>query len=906
MSNKVPSYNHGTVTKKSPVKRRRKRKPNYKNIAALICSIILGVGLIGCIGMAFFVSKVYSQAPQLQLTDFISEQSSQIMDKDGNIIADVGQQIRTNVSYEQMPTSLIDAFIAVEDSRFFEHNGFDMSRFIKAMLNNIKSMSFSQGGSTLTMQLLKKTYFEDDATGTQADRSGMGGIERKMAEILLAPKLTKLTDKKTVFELYVNKIFYGGNNNIRGVQQAAQYYFNKDVSQLNLSESAMLAGVVNAPNAYNPFNNLKLATERRNIVLYQMYNHGYITKQEYNLAKTIKVEDLLVAQDDPSRKNSGDKYAYQAYIDTVINEATALTGRDPTTTAMRIYTCMDPKIQSFMDNVQDGTIVSFPDELMEIGIVSMNNSTGEIVAIAGGRNYASGGSLLLNHATDQYKQPGSSIKTLLSYPLAFQYLGWSTSHVVVDRPLNYAGTDFIIKNANGQYAGQVRLVDAIGNSLNTPAIATLQELIDKLGTQKIIDYLNAIGLSKINNETFDIQSAIGGSNTIVSVEEMVGAHSMILNNGVYIKPHTITRIEFMDNDGVVTPEYTQDQVLEPGAAYLTALMEYQAVNGPYANYMQICKKNYQTFGKTGTSDWGTYGLEYNIPQGAVKDRWMAMSTTDFTNVVWLGYEKAIKDKETYFTSSKSSLNITGNVMSKLLDELSSVYGAPSDIQRTDDVVDITHILGTFPYASPIEQMDPTFITTGQILKENYELVDPNTQELAELNEFSFNINDDGHMSLSWTPYPNAEQLTVAEQHIDLSLSVGDKYVEAYGQRLFDYSWIFGPVRYKAFIKQGDSIVQEIISETEGSEADLTVGDGDYEVCGFYTFENLGTTSNQICQGFSYHHKEEEPETTPTPTPTPTATPESTSTPTADSSTTAEPTQSAETTESPESDKDKKD
>ena len=522
MSELNTQHNPNQPTKKSvKSKKKRKRKLNYKNVAAMVCCFILLFGAIGVVGMSLFVSKVYSQAPEIKVTDFVSEQSSQIMDKDGNIIADVGKQIRTNVSYEQMPTSLIDAFVAVEDSRFFEHNGFDLSRFIKAMLNNIKSMSFSQGGSTLTMQLLKKTYFEDDNAGIQADRSGMGGVSRKMAEILLAPKLSKLTDKKTVLELYVNKIYYGGNNNIRGIQQAAEYYFNKDVSMLNLSESAMLAGVVNAPNAYNPFNNLKLATERRNTVLYQMYNHGYITKQEYNLAKTIKVEDLLVSQDDPNRKNSGEKYAYQAYIDTVIAEAKDLTGRDPTSTAMRIYTCMDPSIQEFMDNVQDGSIVAFPDELMEVGIVSMNNSTGEIVGIAGGRNYANGGSLLLNHATDQYKQPGSCIKTLLSYPLAFQYLGWSTSHVVTDRPLNYAGTDFIIKNANGQYNGQVRLVDAIGNSLNTPAIATLQELMDTIGTQKIIDYLNSIGLSKINAETFDIQKAIGGSNTITSVKEVI-------------------------------------------------------------------------------------------------------------------------------------------------------------------------------------------------------------------------------------------------------------------------------------------------------------------------------------------------------------------------------------------------
>ena len=875
---------HGQTRKNKP-----KRKVNKKNLIALIMSILLACFVIGCIVFGIFVMKVNSDAPDLVITDFVSEQSSQIMDKDGNLIADVGSQIRTNVQYDQMPTAFIDAFVAVEDSRFFEHNGFDLSRFVKAMLENIKSFSFSQGGSTLTMQLIKQTYFMDDETGMQAARSGMGGIERKMAEILLAPQLSSLADKETVFELYVNKINYGGSYNNRGAQQASLYYFNKDLNELTLSESALLAGVVNAPNAYNPFLDLEAATQRRDTVLYQLYNHGYISRMEYDLARSIKIEDQLVDPDDPSRKSGGTTYAYQAYIDEVINEAQQLTGRDPTTTAMRIYTAMDPTVQGFMDDLQAGNILEFPDELMEIGVVSMNNSTGEIIAIAGGRNYASGGSLLLNHATDQYKQPGSSIKTILSYPLAFENLGWATSHVVVDRPLVYAGTDFVITNANNSYAGEIRLVDAIGNSLNTPAIATLQELVDTMGRGAIVDYLQSLGFSQVTDENFDIQFAIGGSNLTVSVEEMAGAHSMILNNGQYITPHTITKIEFMDSDEVVEPSYEATQIISPEAAYLTARMEYQAIYGPYANYMQVARKNYQSFGKTGTTDWGDSGLEYNIPLGAVKDRWMAMSTTDFTNVIWLGYEKAIKDAGTYFTNDKSSLNITGNTMSRLLDVLESVYGTPADLQRPENVVDITHILGTWPYASPIAEMDPTYITTGEIKKDSYKLVDPMTQELAELSEFSSEITNDLHYKFHFAPYPDESKLTVAEPTMDISLSTDSTYVEAWGNRLFDYSWIFGPVRYKVFIKQGDTIVQEIVTDQADSEGDLNVSPGTYDVCGMYTFENLGTTSNQICQTFTYTQVVETPEPTPTPTATPTPTPSATPTPTPTATPTPTPT-----------------
>lgn len=174
---------------------------------------------------------------------------------------------------------------------------------------------------------------------------------------------------------------------------------------------------------------------------------------------------------------------------------------DPTVVPMKIYTSMDPEVQTQIDDIQAGkTNVEFPDDLMEIAIVSMNNQTGEIVGIGGGRNYAGGGSLLLNHATDQYKQPGSAVKPFLSYALAFENLGWSTSHTVTDAPFNYAGTTKVVKNFNGRYYGDIPLEYAVGNSLNTPALKTLQEVIDAIGSKKVVQYLQNLGFSRVTQD----------------------------------------------------------------------------------------------------------------------------------------------------------------------------------------------------------------------------------------------------------------------------------------------------------------------------------------------------------------------------------------------------------------------
>ncbi|MBR3344452.1 MAG: transglycosylase domain-containing protein [Solobacterium sp.] len=847
----APKRSSGTASHSGT--RKRKKKLKVYNLLTMIVIFFLVLEIIAGAAGGALVSRMLEEKPKLVVDDFFSPESSHVYDMNGTLIADVGTQLRENVSYNELSEAVIDAFLATEDSRYFDHDGFDISRFTKSVFTTVKNIligsSARQGGSTFTMQLVKLTYWQNEEAGIARSKD----IEYKIQQIALARELEKETDKKSILELYLNKLNFGGTGNIRGIEMASQYYYGKSAGELNLAEAAMLAGVINSPYYYDPHNFLDYATARRNTVLSLMLRHGYIKKSEYQLAVNIKVEDTLV---DPSSRRSGGTggYAYQSYIDTAIREAEKITGQDPYSVAMEIYTYMDPDVQTVMDNIQAGYYedVWFPDDLMEVGMISEDNHTGAIVAVGGGRNYGRGGSMLLNHATSQYKQPGSSVKPILDYALAFEYLGWATSHVVTDRPLMYEGTNIIVKNASGSYGGQMTLEYAVGNSLNTPAIQTLQEVINKAGWQTVVNYIMSLGFSQITEDSFDIGFAIGGSNLVVSCEELMAAHAVLMNGGYYIEPHTIQRIEF--RSGLyepIEPYYEPSQVLTEQAAYLAAYLMYRCVSGPYYNYMQLLQRDYPVYAKTGTTDWGDEGLEYNIPSGVAKDKWMVSETSRYTTAVWVGYEKGEKDANTYFSDEKQKANIPGYISNHILSALTDDIH-PEGIPRPEGISDIQHILGTFPYASVIPGMPSSLIANGMIKSDYYNLVEPSEGTLATIYNFNVIQESADTLTLTWPAYPDAEKLEDAGNTMDISLydAYGNMLVEAYGNRLFDYSWIYGPVRYKATLTQNGQVVGQITSDSETTTENVNLLPGiDVQACGYYGYEKSDVKSNEICVSF---------------------------------------------------------
>lgn len=834
------------MTEKKKINKRKTRGRIVQILAGVVASIVV-LAIIGTSIAGYYVYSVLQTAPTLNIKEFESIESSQIFDKDGVLVADIGEELRSNITYADLPQVVIDAFISIEDSRYFAHNGFDLPRFTKAALENLQAsiktgkISFDQGGSTFTMQLIKNTYF---VTKTSlAEKS----IPRKLKEIYLALELDQQISKKRVLELYLNKINFGASTT-RGIQNAARFYFGKDVNQVNLSEAAFLAGVINLPNVYSPFGqygNIEIATERTNEVLYLMKRHGYISENEEAAAKSIKLENLFAVG---AKKIEGSPH--QAYVDAVITEVQELTGLDPYTTSMKIYTSMDRAMQDTMEKIQKGeTKVKWPNEIIQTAIVTLNNKTGEIIALGGGRFYE--GERLFNRATTMKKQPGSSLKPVLSYALAFEYLGYSTQQVILDEPYNYRGTNIIVKNFDGRYNGEVTLNVAIARSLNIPALKTLQAVVDKIGAKKVISYLNSIGFPQVTSQNFDIGYAIGGSSFEVTPVQEAGAHAAIINGGNYIQPHTVTRIEFKDGSAPLVPAYASTKVISEDAAYLsTNMMEYD-VSGPYYNYMQILRRPFKVYAKTGTSDWGDLGLEYGIPRGSVKDLWMVASTSEFTTSVWVGFDKAVKGQVSYINDAASNLNLHGNINNVILTELYANRPKPAAVKQPSGVTSITHVLGVYPYVTPIANMNPKLVVTALIKKDFAQLgtlVAPILSNPTSFTESNIDIGSKKQFTFTLSPYPTPASLIVAPPTLSMSLTVGGQTVNATGVRLYDPSWIFGAVKYKVRVTVDGTFIKEYVQATNVFIVDLDIAPGStVRSCGYFGYESSPLKSTEICK-----------------------------------------------------------
>ena len=831
-----------------------RRRINKVHVWAIIISLMLVLAFIGVAAGVFLIGTMLKDKPTLNVADFNQSESSVIYDAKGDEIANLGTVIRQNVEYEEIPNCVVDAFVAIEDSRFFEHNGFDIPRFTKALIEDIIARSFEQGGSTFTMQLVKNTYFVDDETGQQAARSGVSGVKRKTQEIALAMELEHNRSKQDIFESYVNKLNFGGDNNIRGIQKACQYYFGKDITELNLVEGALLAGVINAPSWYNPFYHLEDAQDRLITVLYQMKNHGYITQTEYDLAKSVRIEDLL--HDPYSSDKEGEGVPYQAYVDAVISEVIDLTGLDPYTTTMHIYTYMNKGIQEQMDDIQAGNMpedyLTFPDEYFECASVCIKNSTGEVVGILGGRNYAGGGQLLLNHATEQYKQPGSSIKPILDYALAFENLGWATDHVLCDQPMWLNSINQIpVYNDSGTYVGDVTLKDALGQSINTCAIKTLQAVLEEKSYDYVVDYTQSLGYD-FTLDDFNIQYAIGGSTCEVTPYMHAAAYAAIMNYGVYNTPHTIERIEFTNGKSPITPVYESKQVISEAAAYLTTELMHSNVAEFGGTYLWVRSKDYDVYGKTGTTDYGTSGREFGIPSGAIKDGWLVAATSEYTTATWVGYGKAAVGQQSYITKDYYNNDRPQGHIAHLILEAAYEYGdnKPEKLTRPSGVSSITHIIGTWPYATFVDGMDESLRSTGLIKSDAVKLVPLAEATIENLGSgYKVELDDHGYLSITWPGYPDETKLQEASDTKDISLKNGngDVIIAAEGKCLFDYTKLYGPVRYMAdiTITGNESRTQHIaVGESHHTMLlDLNPGDK-VTVELYYGYERGNITSNK--------------------------------------------------------------
>ena len=854
-----------TEPNKQKPKPKKKKKKNKKErnkggkitfFLALFMSVILLLGICGT-GVACYIAyKLTRDMPNFEPMALESADSSIIYDSQGNQVIELGLYLRENIEYDELPECLVDAFVAVEDSRYFEHNGFDIPRFTKAIIENLKSKSFGQGGSTIIMQLIKNSYFQvdDGENSTMADRDGVSGVQRKMQEIILSMIADKEMSKEELLVLFLNKINFG--DNIRGVQKAAEYYFGKDAKDLNINESAFLAGIINSPNSCNPYNELykyndgyvylnpnieylENANTRKNEVLDLMALHGYITEAECAYNKSIRIENLLTGKHE---KFQSTNLQFQSYIDAVIDEVIEVTGYSPYTKAMNIYTAMDPHMQEFVFNMQNNPEMfadkyQFRNDLQQNALVILNNQNGELIALGGGR-YQEDKAQQFNRATESYINPGSSIKPILEYALAFDKLGYSTGHTVTDKPIFLYETDILVSNAYGQgYSGDMLITEALARSLNTPAIQLLEEVIDEIDEEGVIEYLNSIGFDYANKETFDLQWAIGGNQCLVTPVQLAGAHAILMNNGVYIKPHTVKNIEYRGKYNTIE-DYHADttgvQALSADAAYMTATLENYNVTSGWIGQLSKVKRSYPTYAKTGTTNFSEFAYEnYDIPETAAKDQWLMVQTSNYTCVVWNGFDKL--EDGAYFTVNDENYNLKCKLGSILLDELYDYFQyKPKEVERPSTVETIKFVRGTFPYVESGGTMQEGLISSSSKYKELISMSEFRQNYMTTIRGKFLGMSgtvsyENNLMTIHWGGFGGY----AGEGMMDISATSisGEKTQIAFGRCYFDRFRYINPDMFYATITSAEGAVTEVSSEVSTTTAELP-GSAPYEVCGW--------------------------------------------------------------------------
>ncbi|WP_042346470.1 transglycosylase domain-containing protein [Bacillus massiliigorillae] len=654
-------------------KSRKSKKPSKKSTSIwkrilLVFSIIVLVGIIaGGATFAYFVSS----APKLDEALLKDPVSSKIFytDKDGNKkFIEVGKENRDYITFDKIPKQVVDAVLATEDSRFYKHHGVDIFRLGGAVIANLTDGFGSQGASTITQQLVKRSFLTDEKT-----------LKRKAQELWLSFQIERKYSKEEIFEMYINKIFYGANAN--GIATAARTYFDKDLKDLTLDEAATLAGLPQSPSRYNPFNNPERAEKRRNVVLSLMNQHGYISESEMKEAQNISIEKRLIPENKRGKDNTD---PYDAFITQVIEEVEEKTDYNIFTDGLEVYTSMDPEAQEYVYNMLNtNDVINYPNEDLQAGVTLLDTQTGEIKALGGGRN--KGVKRGLNYATSVERQPGSTIKPILDYGPAIEYKKWSTYQQIVDEPYSYSnGTK--INNYNNRYQGQMSIRQALAKSLNIPALKAFQAA----GKDNAQEFGERLGLD-FKGE-FEEAYSIGGMKTGVSTLEMAGAYSAFGNEGIYIEPHAVTKIVLGDKTTTIDLKPEPKVAMKDYTAFMVTDMLKTAVESGTGTAARV--PGLDVAGKTGTTNFDeNIKRKYNIPDGAVPDSWFVGYTTKYTAAIWTGY----KDNKDYLGSA--SQQFAKKMFKSLMTEVSEGVHT-KDFKKPNSVSKVAVEKGSNPAKKP--------------------------------------------------------------------------------------------------------------------------------------------------------------------------------------------------------------
>ena len=594
-----------------------------KYIGITFLTLFIALFLLGGGVFLYFVSK----APTLSESKLVATTSSKIYDNKNELIADLGSERRVNAQANEIPTDLVKAIVSIEDHRFFDHRGVDTIRIMGAALRNLQGRGGLQGASTLTQQLIKLTYF---STST-ADQT----ISRKAQEAWLAVQLEQKATKQEILTYYINKVYMSNGN--YGMQTAAENYYGKDLKDLSLPQLALLAGMPQAPNQYDPYSHPEAALERRNLVLSEMKGQNYISAEQYEKAINTPITDGL-----QSLKSANSYPVYMDnYLKEVIDQVEQETGYNLLTTGMEVYTNVDKNVQQRLWDVYNtDEYVAYPDDELQVASTIVDVTNGKVIAQLGARHQSSNVSFGVNQAVETNRDWGSTMKPITDYAPALEYGVYdSTASIVHDVPYNYPGTDTPVYNWDHGYFGNITVQYALQQSRNVTAVETL----NKVGLDRAKTFLNGLGIdypsihyaNAISSNTTESNKKYGASS-----EKMAAAYAAFANGGIYHKPMYINKIVFSDGSEKEFSDAGTRAMKETTAYMMTEMMKtvlaYGTGRGAYLPWLPQA-------GKTGTSNYTDEEIEKYIKNTGyvAPDEMFVGYTRKYSMAVWTGYSNRL-------------------------------------------------------------------------------------------------------------------------------------------------------------------------------------------------------------------------------------------------------------------------
>uniref|UniRef100_UPI00403F8288 PBP1A family penicillin-binding protein n=1 Tax=Candidatus Enterococcus willemsii TaxID=1857215 RepID=UPI00403F8288 len=657
--------------------RRRSKKghstpPKKKSrVGSILLKVFIGLFFVGCvaflsgIGLFWYYAK---DAPALDDSQLESANSIQFFAANGELFQDYGSEKREVISPTEIPKQLEDAIVSVEDKRFYKHIGVDPIRIVGSAVSNLLNGG-KQGGSTLTQQLIKLSFFSTSSEDQN--------LKRKAQEAVLAVELEQEKSKQEILTYYINKVYM--SNGVYGMETAAETFYGKTLSELSLAQTALVAGLPNAPNYYDPYVNKDAAKSRRDTVLMTMLDNDKISKQEYDEAIATPIDDGL----QEIKKENDDWAIYDNYLTEVLKEVEEKKGKDIYKEGIDIYTNIDLDAQKRLyDIVNSDQYVQYPDDNMQVAATLIEADSGKVAAQIGRRNVEEGTMFGENLAVNTRRDFGSTVKPITDYAPAIEYLNYSTAKTVVDAPYNYKGTNIAVNNWDNQYMGAMSIRQALVLSRNTTAVKTFEEV----GPENVSKFLEGLD---IHYDPIASANAISsnsdkqeGTKYGISSLKMAAAYAAFANGGTYHKPQYVNKIVYQDGteDADSFRSEGKRAMKETTAYMITDILKGVITSGTGTN--AAIPGLYQA-GKTGTSNYTDDELAkigYNVNSPSPDSNFVGYTPT-YSMAVWTGYTDKLEP-----VTSESSM-VASEVYKALMQFVSSSI-ANEDWQMPDGLVRI--------------------------------------------------------------------------------------------------------------------------------------------------------------------------------------------------------------------------